>query len=171
MAAVARAPAWLFSFVDLAFLLLIALTQVGGGPRAVDLGEIVVPRVNEEATSVLSAGARERWQLRIHPPSAADPGPFELLAPGSSGAAGAHLATATLREQLGRLLESKAGKPLLAPHQDSRSQDLWMHRAVGTLADGRRAAGRRRREAMFAREFDRYASAQRASRWRAAYPG
>jgi hypothetical protein len=136
------APAWLFSFVDLAFLLLIALTQVGGGPRAVDLGEIVVPRVNEEATSVLSAGARERWQLRIHPPSAADPGPFELLAPGSSGAAGAHLATATLREQLGRLLESKAGKPLLAPHQDSRSQDLLDAIALieERWPDGRRAA-------------------------------
>jgi len=136
------APAWLFSFVDLAFLLLIALTQVGGGPRAVDLGEIVVPRVNEEATSVLSAGARERWQLRIHPPSAADPGPFELLAPGSSGAAGAHLATATLREQLGRLLESHADKPLLAPHQDSRSQDLLDAIALieERWPEGRRAA-------------------------------
>ena len=135
-------PAWLFSFVDLAFLLLIALTQVGGGPRAVDLGEIVVPRVNEEATSVLSAGARERWQLRIHPPSAADPGPFELLAPGSSGAAGAHLATATLREQLGRLLESRAKKPLLAPHQDSRSQDLLDAIALieERWPEGRRAA-------------------------------
>jgi len=136
------APAWLFSFVDLAFLLLIALTQVGGGPRAVDLGEIIIPRVNEDATSVLSAGARERWQLRIHPPAAADPGPFELLAPGSGGAAGAHLATAALREQLGRLLKSRAEKPLLAPHQDSRSQDLLDAIALieERWPEGRRAA-------------------------------
>jgi hypothetical protein len=136
------APAWLFSFVDLAFLLLIALTQVGGGPRAVDLGEIIVPRVNEDATSVLSPGARERWQLRIHPPAAADPGPFELLAPGSAGAAGAHLAAATLREQLGRLVESRAQKPLLAPHQDSRSQDLLDAIALieERWPEGRRAA-------------------------------
>ena len=136
------APAWLFSFVYLAFLLLIALTQVGGGPRAVDLGEIIVPRVNEDATSVLSAGARERWQLRIHPPAATDPGPFELLAPGSGGAGGAHLATAALREQLGRLLESRAEKPLLAPHQDSRSQDLLDAIALieERWPEGRRAA-------------------------------
>jgi hypothetical protein len=114
------APAWLFSFVDLAFLLLIALTQVGGGPRAVDLGEIVVPRVNEEAADSLPAGARERWQLRIHPPEAADPGPFELLAPGSAGTEGAHLATATLREQLGRLHEARTRNRARA---DDRSQD------------------------------------------------
>jgi len=136
------APAWLFSFVDLAFLLLIALTQVGGGPRAVDLGEIIIPRVNEEATGSLPAGASERWQLRIHPPAATDPGPFELLAPGSAGAAGVHLAAATLREQLGRLQEARADKPLLAPHQDSRSQDLLDAIALieERWPDGRRAA-------------------------------
>ena len=109
------APAWLFSFVDLAFLLLISLTQVGGGPRAVDLGEMVVPRVNQEATASLSAGATERWQLRIHPPVSSDAGPFELLAPGRADGAGAHLAAAALREQLGRLHEANAPKPLLAP--------------------------------------------------------
>lgn len=118
------APAWLFSFVDLAFLLLISLTQVGGGPRAVNLGEMVVPKVNQEATASLSANAPQRWQLRIHPPAADAAGPFELLAPGTSDGAAAHLAAAALREQLGRLHEANAAKPLLAPHQDSRSQDL-----------------------------------------------
>jgi hypothetical protein len=136
------APAWLFSFVDLAFLLLIALTQVGGGPRAVDLGEIIVPRVNEEATRSLPSGASERWQLRIHPPATAEAGPFELLAPGSAGTAGAHLSAATLSEQLGRLHEARAEKPLLAPHQDSRSQDLLDAIALieERWPDGRRAA-------------------------------
>ena len=136
------APAWLFSFVDLAFLLLIALTQVGGGPRAVDLGEIIVPRVNEDATGSLPAGARERWQLRIHPPAATDPGPFELVAPESVGTPGARLPTATLREQLGRIFESRADKPLLAPHQDSRSQDLLDAIALieERWPEGRRAA-------------------------------
>ena len=118
------APAWLFSFVDLAFLLLISLTQVGGGPRAVDLGEMIVPKVNQDATATLSAGATQRWQLRVHPPSTDAAGPFELLAPGRSDGAGAHLAAAALREQLGRLQDAHAEKPLLAPHQDSRSQDL-----------------------------------------------
>ena len=118
------APAWLFSFVDLAFLLLIALTQVGGGPRAVDLGEIIVPRVNQEATASLSAGATQRWQIRVHPPASEEPGPFELLAPDAEHGASAHLTLTALREQLGRLHEARTDKPLLAPHQDSRSQDL-----------------------------------------------
>jgi hypothetical protein len=137
-----HAPAWLFSFVDLAFLLLIALTQVGGGPRAVDLGEIVVPRVNEDATAALTSGARERWQLRVHPPAATQPGPFELLAPGSTGGAGAQLAMAALDERLDRLRAAHAEKPLLAPHQDSRSQDLLD--AIAAVEqrwpEGRRAA-------------------------------
>jgi hypothetical protein len=136
------APAWLFSFVDLAFLLLIVLTQVGGGPRAVDLGEIIVPRVNEDATQAMPSGAAQRWQLRIHPPAEAGAGPFELLGPGSSGTDGAHFAAATLREQLGRLRQAGAEKPLLAPHQDSRSQDLLDAIALieERWPDGRRAA-------------------------------
>jgi hypothetical protein len=117
------APAWLFSFVDLAFLLLIALTQVGGGPRAVDLGEVVVPRVNEAGTAAIAPGASERWQLRVHPPAPDAAGPFELRAPGAQGAA-ATIPEARLREQLARLREAGADEPLLAPHQDSRSQDL-----------------------------------------------
>ena len=135
------APAWLFSFVDLAFLLLISLTQVGGGPRAVDLGEMIVPKVNQEATASLSAGATQRWQLRVHPPATDGAGPFELLAPGASGDA-AHLAAATLREQLGRLHDAHAEKPLLAPHQDSRSQDLLDAIALieERWPDGRRTA-------------------------------
>ena len=136
------APAWLFSFVDLAFLLLIALTQVGGGPRAVDLGEIIVPRVNQDATASLSAGATQRWQVRIHPPASIELGPFELLAPDAASGASAHLTAAALREQLGRLHEARAEKPLLAPHQDSRSQDLLD--AIAAIEerwpDGRRAA-------------------------------
>jgi hypothetical protein len=119
-----NAPAWLFSFVDLAFLLLIALTQVGGGPRAVDLGEIVVPRVNEAGTATLAPGAQQRWQLRVHPPASDQAGPFELLAPDGAPGATAGVAVERLREQLGRLREAGADKPLLAPHQDSRSQDL-----------------------------------------------
>jgi hypothetical protein len=137
-----NAPPWLFSFVDFAFLLLIALTQVGGGPRAVDLGEIVVPRVNESATGELAAGANARWQLRIHPAEAGAAGPFELRSPAASGGEATRLAAATLREQLGRLHEAGADKPLLAPHQDSRSQDLLD--AIAAIEErwpeGRRAA-------------------------------
>jgi hypothetical protein len=137
-----NAPAWLFSFVDFAFLLLIALTQVGGDPRAVNLGEMVVPRVSEAAATALPAGGDRRWQLRVHPPATDAAGPFELLAPGSPEGEAARLAAPALRDRLAQLLEARAGKPLLAPHQDSRSQDLLDAIALieERWPDGRRTA-------------------------------
>ena len=47
------APAWLFSFVDLAFLMLIAMTQLAPDPgaRIPDLGEMIVPRVGATAST------------------------------------------------------------------------------------------------------------------------
>jgi hypothetical protein len=117
-----NAPSWLFSFVDLAFLLLIAMTQLADDAQnQPDLGEIVVPRISSDATSELPALATERWQLRIHPPDADGQGPFELMRGGEpeSGRLGA----AALRERL-EVLAGDARKPLLAPHEDSRSQDL-----------------------------------------------
>lgn len=115
------APAWLFSFVDLAFLLLIAMTQVGGDPSALDLAEMSVPQVGAAATTELPAGAPELWQLRVHPPGPSEP-PFELRGPGADREV--RLAAAPLRAQLARLHASHVRKPLLAPHADSRSQDL-----------------------------------------------
>ncbi len=118
------APAWLFSFVDLAFLLLIAMTQIGGNPASLGLGEMPVPRVSGGAATELPAGAPQRWQLRIHPPS---PGtaPFELLQPATEpGSDAPRLASETLRQRLAALQAEDVPRPLLAPHADSRSQDL-----------------------------------------------
>lgn len=118
-----NAPSWLFSFVDLAFLMLIAMTQLAE-PRP-DLGDIIVPSIEESALAP-SAGSQETpWQLRVHPPEDAVP-PFELLRE-AGDAAGGEVARLTLSELHGRLAQVKASgerKPLLAPHEDSRSQDL-----------------------------------------------
>jgi hypothetical protein len=117
------APAWLFSFVDLAFLLLIAMTQLAGNPNSPDLGEMVVPRVAAGAATELPTGSPQRWQLRIHPPGEA--APFELLEPGTRpDAAAPRLDGAALRQQLAALHAADVPRPLLAPHADSRSQDL-----------------------------------------------
>ena len=76
-----HAPVWLFSFVDLAFLLLIAMTQLDEGRElAVELGEIVVPRIHASAEGMPSAAAA-RWQLRVHPEDEAATSPFELVLP------------------------------------------------------------------------------------------
>jgi len=123
-----HAPAWLFSFVDLAFLLLIALTQLGpeGGGIALDLGEIVVPQVRGDSLAQLPASAAQRWQLRVHAPGASLAGPFELIDPGvpSDPMHSERMNVEALRQRLVSLRDGGAGRPLLTPHENSLSQDL-----------------------------------------------
>lgn len=114
-----HAPAWLFAFVDLAFLLLLGMTQLESS--TLDLGEIVVPRIGGEAAGELQIGAREVWQLRVHPRSEAEAGPFELV---SDGVGGARVAADELRVRLAEIRSAANGRPLLAPHAESLSQDL-----------------------------------------------
>jgi len=119
-----NAPSWLFSFVDLAFLLLIAMTQLAEDtPRPPDLGELVVPRIDREAAASLPGDAARLWQLRIHPPG--DEAPFELtLSAGGEALESLRAPLPELRARLEALKRSDDRKPLLAPHRDSRSQDL-----------------------------------------------
>jgi len=116
-----NAPAWLFAFVDLAFLLLIAMTQLGGDPNAITVGEIMIPRVPEETAEPILNGASQRWQLRVHPLDPSFPAPFELVAPGGVGI---RLDESALRAKLEALPLTALAKPVLAPHADSRSQDM-----------------------------------------------
>jgi hypothetical protein len=83
------APVWLFSFVDLAFLLLIAFTQIGPevDSNTLTVGLIELPEINSEAKPLGASEAEASWQLRIYPPAAgtdatAQRTPFELLEPG-----------------------------------------------------------------------------------------
>ena len=75
------APAWLFSFVDLAFLMLIAMTQLAPDPgaRIPNLGEMIVPRVGAAAATEMGNSASESWQLRVHPPEGSAISPYELV--------------------------------------------------------------------------------------------
>ena len=148
----ASPPAWLFSFVDLAFLLLIAMTQLASNAaQAPNLGEIIVPPIDVAATSDLPATASDDWQLRIYPrPTATEDGsnpkpPFELNHDGASAAA-LRLTSSELAERLDEILEVEAGRPLLAPHEDSRSGDLLD--AVALLEDRWPSARNRRRAAL-----------------------
>jgi hypothetical protein len=132
------APAWLFSFVDLAFLMLIAMTQLAGDvAQAPDLGEMIVPSINEQsAPGELATGSDRVWQLRIHPRAMPDEAPFELISPSQQQADAApyaglidtesepRVALEDLIEQLDSIMAAGSTKPLLVPHEDSRSQDL-----------------------------------------------
>ena len=128
MSAQATPPAWMFSFIDLAFLLLIAMTQLAADAgRAPDLGEIIVPRIDASAVEDLPRAANHAWQLRIHPPvnsSAEEPArPFELVR-GPPGDLPERIDAIFLAERLAQLSATGTVKPLLAPHEDSRSRDL-----------------------------------------------
>jgi hypothetical protein len=121
-------PSWLFSFVDLAFLMLIAMTQLANDPgkQVPDLGEMLVPRISEKSTSDVSTDAARAWQLRIHPPDEPADERFELvrIQPDAAPVSEFFADTAPLRERLAELDRASGPRPLLAPHQDARSQDL-----------------------------------------------
>jgi hypothetical protein len=118
-----NAPAWLFSFVDLAFLVLISLTQIGVDDGAApDLGGLAVPRIAHGAVADLTDRAAERWQLRVHPPGDAEP--FELVEGGAPAEARARLDEAELAARLAALRRDSVPRPLLAPDEDSRSRHL-----------------------------------------------
>jgi len=131
-----NAPIWLFSFVDLAFLLLIAFTQIGLRPEAgavlPAIGEIEIPRLETPAAPRAGGGDPIRWQLRVHPTDAsrdASAKVFELV---EAGRPGTRIDATDLASRLARIHERSPGKPILAPHRDSRSEDLLV--AVGLLA-------------------------------------
>ena len=67
------APSWLFSFLDLALLMLIAMTQLAPDtpPEVPNLGQMVVPRIGEAGSDELATESVEVWQLRVHPPEVA----------------------------------------------------------------------------------------------------
>jgi len=126
-----NAPIWLFSFVDLAFLLLIAFTQIDPAPQADPLlpaiGEIEIPRLETPATPMAGGEDAIRWQLRVHPTDvSADV--FELV---ETDRPGKRIDAAVLASRLELLHDRSAAKPILAPHRDSRSEDLLI--AVGLL--------------------------------------
>ena len=137
MASGEQGPAWLFSFVDLAFLLLLALTQLASERAGVEIGAIALPKLPANETRGVTPDAPVRWQLRIHPPAEA---PFELVRP-EAGAEGERMAEPAMRERLSELRAARGARPLVAPHEDSRSSDLLV--AVGAVEalwpEGRRA--------------------------------
>lgn len=122
------APAWLFSFLDLALLMLIAMTQLAPDtpPEIPDLGQMVVPRIGEAGSDELASESVEVWQLRVHPPEEGVQSPFELVRvrDGQAMDEGKRTPSASLREELASLKTANGRKPMLAPHEDSRSQDM-----------------------------------------------
>jgi hypothetical protein len=124
-------PAWLFSFVDLAFLILLAMTQVGSldQEKGLDFGELLLPRVGEEAPAQPMAAKGSAAQVRVYPPGDGL-AVYELVPPGSPGV---RVAKDELADRLRGLRHAGQDRPVLAPHADSRSEDLLT--AVSLIED------------------------------------
>ncbi len=134
------APIWLFSFVDLAFLLLIAFTQIGLPVEtdSIEIVELEVPRIHGRGMAPGPDSVGPAWQLRIHPASNSEAtgAPFQLIEPGTTSPSpgeASYVAASELEAQLRLLRDRESRKPVLAPHRDSRSEDLLM--AVSLLED------------------------------------
>lgn len=127
-----NAPAWLFSFLDLAFLILIAVLLTSD-PTADDtpsLASIDLPEIQRSSTRALETEPGRQWQLRVYPRlSVEDSTAFSLSALGTRAGSAAEAADQrlTAHELQGALLalrDQAANKPVLAPHRDSRSEDF-----------------------------------------------
>ena len=140
------APIWLFSFVDLAFLLLIAFTQIGPDPsnRGPTIAELEIPRIAGPGQPLASGDSEAAWQLRVYPPdagktaearAASGPRPYALLEPLASDATATAkpIDVGDLKAHLELLRTRDSGKPILAPHRDARAEDLLV--AVSLLED------------------------------------
>jgi len=57
------APIWLFSFVDLAFLLLIVFTQLAPDPEKVriDVAELELPRIERTDAAIVARAGQPAW--------------------------------------------------------------------------------------------------------------
>lgn len=128
---------WLFSFTDLAFLLLISLSLIPSAPDniTIKLAEMDVPVVPEHDQMAPIAKVREAWELQVFALSEKHPTPYRLIKAGV-GKSGRQsdeqiLTKESLLPALVSLKERNI-RPMLLPEKNSLSQDFLY--AAGTIA-------------------------------------
>jgi hypothetical protein len=91
----------------------------------------------------MGSDAAEVWQLRVHPPEEEVTSPYTLIriVDGVVPVDTSRIVSDELRMQLAQLKDASGLKPMLAPHEDSRSQDMLEAAAMlEELWPGRRRA-------------------------------
>jgi hypothetical protein len=136
---------WLFSFTDLAFLLLISLSLIPSAPNNITLhlAEMDVPVVPENGRLAPIARVQEAWELQVFPVSEQHPSPYRLvrIGVGKKSAPGdiRVLAKDELVAELARLRQLQV-RPMLLPEKNSLSQDFLY--AAGAIAQVWTSGGR-----------------------------
>lgn len=127
---------WLFSFTDLAFLLLISLSTIPVADSVtIRFSEMDVPVVPESQNLGSLGQLREVWELQVHPVSEEHPVPYKIIRFGLGAQSGAEEPMLLAPEELVAALEKLKGRnvqPILLPEKTSLSQDLLY--AAGAMA-------------------------------------
>ena len=127
---------WLFSFTDLAFLLLISLSTIPAADSVtIRFSEMDVPVVPDSQQLGPLGQLREVWELQVHPVSDEHPQPYKIIRSGLAstvdGSEALLLAPAQLVAELEKL-KARNIQPMLLPEKTSLSQDLLF--AAGAMA-------------------------------------
>jgi hypothetical protein len=127
---------WLFSFTDLAFLLLISLSTLPSLEKVtIRFAEMNVPVVPDSRQLAPVEHLREVWELQVYPVSGKHPVPYRIVRGGLGSQSGEVSELLLAPEELVPALESLRQKniqPLLLPEKSSLSQDFLF--AAGALA-------------------------------------
>lgn len=133
-----RNKIWLFSFTDIAFLLLIILSLIPSAPGNIFIhfSEMNIPDVPSNPNMQPVKPSRNAWELRVHPKSKEHPTPFELVKIGmDQGKVKSLYSKYVDRNNLFGGLEALRKlniRPMLMPEKTSLSQDFLF--AAGAIA-------------------------------------
>ncbi|OQX64322.1 MAG: hypothetical protein B5M56_00150 [Desulfococcus sp. 4484_241] len=122
--------AWIFSFADLAFLLLIAFTQASTiGKNPISVGEMTLPKVVKGPDVELFVHDAKVRQIRVHRPYFdTDNKPFQLVTIARDGhpEEGPRMSAPELKGLLVSLKNEGADRPVLVPDEKSLSKDMLL---------------------------------------------
>lgn len=120
---------WLFSFADLAFLLLIAFTQASTiGKKPISIGEMMLPKVVDGPNVERLSPSFKLHQIRVHKPTAEEIPVFQLVAVDTEGQqkAGDRISAPTLASRLAAMKADGLPRPVLVPDEASLSKDMLL---------------------------------------------
>lgn len=133
-----NSQSWLFSFTDLAFLLLISLSLIPSAPNSITIhfAEMDVPVVPDNQNMTDVAPVQEAWELQVLAPASALNFQYRLvhmaLVKNEPRELDVKLLSAENLEVELQSLRSQGIRPSLLPEKSSLSQDFLF--AVGAVA-------------------------------------
>jgi len=124
---------WLFSFADLAFLLLIAFTQASTvGKKPVNIGEITIPKVVENQKVASLDQPYESYQIRVLKPTIPESNPFQvvIMRGTEENIEPSPISAQELTNRLTVMKQDGRMRPILVPDIYSLSKDTLMAMSI-----------------------------------------